>query len=694
MINGAKVLFADDDVGMRLLIRESLERSGFQVLEAENGQQLLDIFEIQSPDLIMLDVMMPDIDGFTLCKQIRDSDKGKTVPILLATGCDDLDSIDEAYKVGATDFIAKPINWGLLGYRVKYLVRSSFFQKEVYLNQNKLEYAQKIAKVGSWELTEGVLDCSKQTLEIFNIAEKKRLSKLQHLIDSVHIEDSAMLLKQINRAIDEKADLNVEFRVEQEGDEDKHVICHAEVITSATKSVSLTGIFQDISEQKKQEEKIVFLAYHDQLTGLANSRLFKDRLQGAISLAERHKLSVAVLSINLDRFKRINDTLGNDIGDKLLKIVASRVDEVIRGCDFVARNSSVEESSVSRFSGDDYTVMLSQVPNSDIAGKVATRVIDKLAEPCYIDDHEVFITASTGISIFPGDGLDVDTLVRNSNSALEHAKQQGGNRFSYYEEKMNSSSIERLHIENDLRRALALNEFVLFYQPQVEGRTGDIIGAEALIRWNSNERGMVAPFHFIPVLEETGMIIEVGEWVLRTACAQQKKWANQGKKLIDVSVNLSAKQFSQENFVDVVRQIIADTNANPNMIVLEITESLLLDSESNVVSKLEQLREMGFCISIDDFGTGYSSLSYLQKLPINELKIDRSFVKDIATELDDGTIAKTIIALAKNLKLNVIAEGVEDQPQLEFLLNQGCERIQGYYFGKPVPAEDLLLPNA
>ncbi|THB69968.1 MAG: EAL domain-containing protein [Gammaproteobacteria bacterium] len=693
MINGAKILFADDDVGMRLLIRESLERSGFQVLEAENGEQLLDLFELQNPDLIMLDVMMPDIDGFTLCKQIRESEKGQAVPILLATGCDDLDSIDEAYKVGATDFIAKPINWGLLGYRVKYLIRSSFFQKELVDNQNKLEYAQKIAKVGSWELQGGQLECSKQTLEIFSIQEKKRLSKLQHLIDQVHIDDSENLLRHINESLDENKEIKIEFRVEKEGEEEKFILCHGEPKVDE-KSIGLTGIFQDITEQKKQEERIIFLAYHDLLTGLANSRLFKDRLQGAISFAERHKLNVAVLSVNIDRFKRINDTLGNDVGDELLKIVATRVDEVIRGSDFVARKTNAEESSVSRFSGDDFTVMLSQVPNSDVAGKVASRVIQKLSEPCYIDDHEVFITASTGISIFPDDGLDVETLVRNSNSALEHAKQLGGNRFSYYEEKMNSSSIERLHIENDLRKALALNEFVLFYQPQVDGHTGDIIGAEALMRWDSAERGMVAPFHFIPVLEETGMIIEVGEWVLRTACAQQKKWAEQGKKLIDVSVNLSAKQFAQDNFVDLVKQIISDTNANPERIVLEITESLLLDSGGDVVSQLQQFRDMGFCISIDDFGTGYSSLSYLRNLPINELKIDRSFVKDIATDLDDGTIAKTIIALAKNLQLNVIAEGVEDQPQLEFLLSQGCDRIQGYYFGKPVPAEELLLPDA
>ncbi len=693
MISGAKILFADDDVGMRLLIKESLQRSGFQAIEAENGQQLLDLFNLEKPDLIMLDVMMPDIDGFTLCKQIRDSEKGKTVPILLATGCDDLESIDEAYTVGATDFIAKPINWGLLGYRVKYLIRSSFLQKELFINKSKLEYAQKIAKVGSWELQKGNLECSKQTLEIFNIKDKRRLSKLQHLIDQVHIGDSEILLQHINQSLESKENLKVQFRIEQEGEDDKHILCHGEPIVSDNNMIGLTGIFQDITEQKKQEEKIIFLAYHDLLTGLANSRLYKDRLQGAIALAERHKLNVAVLSINIDRFKRINDTLGNDVGDELLKVVASRIDEVVRGSDFVARNSNVEESSVSRFSGDDFTVMLSQVPNSDVAGKVATRVIDKLSEPCFINDHEVYVTASIGISVFPDDGLDVDTLVRNSNSALEHAKQQGGNRYCYYEEKMNSSSIERLHVENDLRKALALNEFVLYYQPQVDGHTGDIIGAEALIRWNSAERGMVAPFHFIPVLEETGMIIEVGEWVLRTACAQQKKWSDQGKRQIDISVNLSAKQFSQENFVERVKNIIADTNADPKKIVLEITESLLLGSDSDVVGKLEQFREMGFGISIDDFGTGYSSLSYLRKLPINELKIDRSFVKDISTELDDGTIAKTIIALAKNLKLNVIAEGVEVESQLEFLLNQGCSRIQGYYFGKPVPAEDLLLPD-
>ncbi len=695
MINGAKILFADDDVGMRLLIRESLERSGFHVLEAENGEQLLNLFEIETPDLIMLDVMMPDIDGFTLCKQIRESDSGKNVPILLVTGCDDLDSIDEAYKVGATDFISKPVNWGLLGYRVKYLVRASDLQRELIVNQEKLEYAQTIAKVGSWELEKGVLDCSKETLRIFEIDEGEKLSKLQHLSNRIHEEDREQVLESINDCLDRGDTVDIQFRLGADDEDMKYVSCHGEPKKGAADNTTgIAGVFQDITEQKKQEEKIVFLAFHDVLTGLANSRLFKERLQGAMTLAERHKLNVAVLSVNVDRFKRINDTLGNKVGDKLLKIVAGRIDDAVRGSDFVARNSVSDDSSVSRLSGDDFTIMLSQVPNSDIAGKVATRITEKLAEQCIIDGHEIYITGSAGISIFPDDGLDVDQLVRNSSSALQHAKQQGGNRFCYFEQKMNSSSIEKLHIENDLRKALGKNEFVLFYQPQVDGHTGEIIGAEALIRWVNEERGMVAPFHFIPVLEETGMIIDVGEWVIRTTCEQQQKWVQQGKKLIDLSVNLSAIQFSQDDFVSRVKTIIEETKADPKKIVLEITESLLLDNDSGVVEKLEQFRDMGFCISIDDFGTGYSSLSYLRKLPINELKIDRSFVKDISTELDDGTIAKTIIALARSLKLEVIAEGVEVESQLDFLLGQGCNRIQGFYFGKPVPAEDLLLPDA
>ncbi len=695
MTNGAKILFADDDVGMRLLIRESLERSGFHVLEAENGEQLLDLFEVETPDLIMLDVMMPDIDGFTLCKKIRENHNGKNVPILLVTGCDDLGSIDEAYKVGATDFISKPVNWGLLGYRVKYLVRASGLQRELILNQEKLEYAQTIAKVGSWELERDVFNCSKETLRVFEIDEPEKLSKLQHLINKIHGDDREQVLQSINDCLDSGDTVDVQFRLDAHEDDMKYVACHGEPKKGiADNTIGIAGVFQDITEQKKQEEKIVFLAFHDVLTGLANSRLFKERLLGAMTLAERHKLNVAVLSVNVDRFKRINDTLGNKVGDKLLKIVADRIDDAVRGSDFVARTSVSDDSSVSRLSGDDFTIMLSQVPNSDIAGKVATRIIEKLAKQCIIDGHEIYITGSTGISIFPDDGLDVDQLIRNSSSALLHAKQQGGNRFSYFEQKMNSSSIEKLHIENDLRKALGRNEFVLFYQPQVDGHTGEIIGAEALIRWVTEERGMVAPFHFIPVLEETGMIIDVGEWVIRTTCEQQQKWVQQGKKLIDLSVNLSAIQFSQDDFVCRVKNIIEETKANPEKIVLEITESLLLDNDSGIIEKLEQFRDMGFCISIDDFGTGYSSLSYLRKLPINELKIDRSFVKDISTDLDDGTIAKTIIALARSLKLEVIAEGVEVESQLEFLLSQGCNRIQGFYFGKPVPAEDLLLPDA
>ncbi len=693
----AKVMFADDDPSMRILIRESLEQVGFTVCEASSGNELLELLDVDRPEVILLDVMMPGIDGYAVCQEIRKRPEGKYIPILLVTGRDDAESINMAYDVGGTDFISKPINWELLGHRVKHLLRSGRVQKELFESQVNLEYAQKISKVGSWNWLkkDDVVEFSSEAERILGLSEVSTALNLSGLVNRIHVDDKEKFLNCIETCQNEMSSISVEYRIVHADGEIYYAITSGEAkIDKKTGAfLGITGIIQDVSERKKQDDQIVYLAFHDPLTGLPNPRLFKDRLGDAIVFAERYKQKAAILCFDLDRFKRINDTLGHSAGDTLLKMVSDRLINVLRGTDCVSRLGMLDKDTpVARLGGDEFIVLLSQLTDINDVAKVATRIIEQMNVPFQLDGNEVVVTASLGISVFPSEGADVDNLLSNANSALQSAKRDGGNKYCYYETKMNSSAADKLKLEGDLRKALKYNEFLLHYQPQVNGQRGTIIGVEGLLRWQSPERGLVAPFHFIPLLEETGLIIDVGDWVLRKACVQQKQWAEEGRIPITISVNISVRQFSQVDFITRVKNIIAETGASPSLIRLEITESLLLENADSVVELLEEFRSMGFSISIDDFGTGYSSLSYLKRLPIDELKIDRSFVKDISTEIDDGTIAKTIIALAKSLQLKVIAEGVEIKEQLSFLLQQGCLNIQGFYFSKPVPVEELTIP--
>ncbi|THB64671.1 MAG: EAL domain-containing protein [Gammaproteobacteria bacterium] len=692
----AKVAFADDDPGVGILIRETLERSGFQVVGAETGQELLDIIAIDRPDIIILDIMMPDIDGYEVCRRVRRQEWGRTVPVLIITACDDEKSIEAAYESGATDFITKPVSWNIFGHRVKYLVRTGRMQKELEKSQNSLEYAQKISGIGSWhwQVKNDRVIFSEEASRIVggSIQDGVPLSELRKRI---HVDDREGFISAVELCRDQQKPIAMELRIVRPQGQHLYVITNGEPELSedGSKVVAVKGVFQDISERKRQDDQIIYLAFHDNLTGLPNPRLLKDKMMEAIDFAMRYGHKGAILFFDLDRFKRINETLGHTGGDKLLQMVAERVVNILRGTDCVSRLGMDDvDAPVARLGGDEFIVLLSRISDISDVAKIASRVIDSMAEPFILDDKDIVVTASIGISVFPDEGQDPDVLMGNANSALQSAKKDGGNRFSYYESKMNSSAADSLSLENDLRKALKNDEFLLYYQPQVNGRTGEIVGVEGLLRWQNPERGLVAPFHFIPMLEETGLIVGVGDWVLRTACLQHKKWQEEGRVPITISVNISVRQFAQEDFLERVMQIVEDTGADPKFLRLEITESLLLENAEYIASLLEKFRDVGFGISIDDFGTGYSSLSYLRKLPIDELKIDRSFVKDLATDLDDGTIAKTIIALAKNLRLKVIAEGVEIEEQLHFLLKQGCMNIQGYYFGKPVPPEELDIP--
>ncbi|MFQ6024707.1 MAG: putative bifunctional diguanylate cyclase/phosphodiesterase [Acidiferrobacterales bacterium] len=459
----------------------------------------------------------------------------------------------------------------------------------------------------------------------------------------------------------------------------------ASVMHDATgRVVGVMGTSRDITERKRAEEIIVHQAYHDVLTNLPNRRLFVDRLTQGLARHYWHKRLVAVLFLDLDHFKRINDTLGHNVGDLLLKAVAERLTACVR-----------EGDTVARLGGDEFAINLADVAQANDVPKVAHKIIDTLSKPYVLEGHELFITTSMGISIYPDDAQDPETLLKTADIAMYRAKEHGRNNYQHYSPDMNVQASERLAMENSLRHALEREEFLLEYQPQVDIKTGRIIGNEALVRWQHPDLGMILPGKFIPLAEESGLIVPIGEWVLRTACAQNKAWQAAGLPPIPVAVNVSARQLRHENLLQTVDRTLQETGLNPNYLELELTESIMQEPKE-AIRLLSKLNTIGVQIAIDDFGTGYSSLNYLKRFPINKLKIDQSFVRDITNDPDDRAIVAAIITLAHSLNLKTIAEGVETQEQMAYLRSLECDEAQGNLLRPPLPAEHaskLLAEN-
>ncbi len=434
-------------------------------------------------------------------------------------------------------------------------------------------------------------------------------------------------------------------------------------------------IARDVSEHIRDKTPPI---QHDSLTDLPNRNLFMDRLQQAISKAQHHHRLVAVLFLDLDRFRNINDSLGHTAGDQLLQQLGERFRKTIR-----------EGDTIARFGSDEFVILLDDFDSDNSLSLVAQKILNSLAMPFEINSHEIFITASIGISISPHDGDDPDTLLRNADIAMCRARELGKNNFQYYSETMTAHVFEHLSLENSLRHALERNEFILHYQPQVDTRSGKIFGVEALLRWQHPELGLVMPNHFISLLEETGLIEPVGIWVLETACKQSRQWHQSGIGFVHMSVNLSSRQFNNRHFIASLQNIIKETQVNPQYLELELTESMLMRNTSSVVTALKNLNNLGVRFAIDDFGTGYSSLSYLRRFPIDTIKIDRSFIRDITYDTDDRAICSAIIGMTQSLSLNVIAEGVETHAQLDILKTKECHYIQGNVFSPAVPAAKM-----
>ena len=445
-----------------------------------------------------------------------------------------------------------------------------------------------------------------------------------------------------------------------------------------------------IAHRERAEERTQHLAYYDSLTGLPNRRLFQERLQQAVTAARHRGHQVGLLFLDLDRFKQVNDTLGHSAGDKLLCEVSKRMMRCVRFSDYVSRPDFEEpQGEVSRLGGDEFTMLLTKISEAQDAAIVAQRVLSEMAAAIPVDDHELFTTASIGIAIYPIDGEDAETLLRNADTAMYHAKGHHSNKFQFYTEEMNITNARKLYLANRLRQALDRHELSLHYQPLRNAASGSVTGAEALARWTDPETGPVGPDEFIPIAEDTGLIMEIGEWVLRTACAQARVWQNEGFREIRIAVNVSPHQLRQPGWPETVARVLRETGLSPVHLELEMTETAILQHDDATTAALRELDDMGVGLALDDFGTGYSSLSYLRRYPFDRVKIDRSFVGDITANPHDAALTAAILAMAQSLDLQVVAEGVETLEQAEFLRERGCDELQGYLFSRPLPAEEF-----
>jgi len=549
------------------------------------------------------------------------------------------------------------------------------------LSEARLAEAQRIARIGNWDwnVVTGELFWSDEVYRILGLEQGKDRPTYEAFLQIVHPDDRQAVTAAVDSALSGLTSYRIQHRlVRPDGSvafvEDTGEVHH----DGEQKPVRMVGVMQDITSSKESEEKIRHLSFYDQLTGLPNRTLLLDRLARALARAKRESQHVAVLCVDLDQFKVINDSLNHHIGDRLLKIVAQR----LAGC-------VNETDTVARLGADEFVVVCSCGGLLQDAAHMAGKIQEALAQRCLVDGQEFHVTASIGIGMFPNDGEDAETLMRNADIAMHHAKGNGRNRYQFFAQQMNQSAFERLTLENDLRLALEREEFELHYQPKIDIEAGCVSGMEALVRWRHPEQGMVSPAKFIPLAEESGLIVPLGVWILRAACRQAKEWLDAGLPPLRVAVNISPRQFAQPDLPEMVERILAETGLAASLLELEVTEGAVMDRAVESIDMLNRFKEMGVTLSIDDFGTGYSSLSYLKLFPIQYLKIDQSFVRDITADPNDAAIVTAVLAMAEGLKLGVIAEGVETAEQLAFLRRQGCREVQGYYFSRPLPAADF-----
>jgi diguanylate cyclase (GGDEF)-like protein/PAS domain S-box-containing protein len=680
------LLLVEDNPGDARLLREMLNEQASHGIELTHVVCMVDAekhLALCTVDMILLDLGLPDAQGLGAVRRAREA--APRMPLVVLTGLDDESLATQALQEGAQDYLIKgQIEARGLLRALRYAVERKAMEEALFEEKERAQVTLNCIgdAVICTDITGNInflnLVAEKMTGWTRREAAGRPMAEVFRILDALSHQttpDPMEIAVEQNRTVHLPPNCVL---VRRDGFETPIEDSVAPVHDREGQAMGAVIVFRDVSAARAMTLQMTHSAQHDFLTGLPNRMLVEDRIAQSIILASRHRGKLAVLFLDLDGFKHINDSLGHAIGDKLLKSVAGRLVDCVRASD-----------TVSRQGGDEFVILLSEVAQVDDAAISARRILMMLTAPHSIDDRDLHVTASIGVSVYPDDGLDAETLIQNADTAMYQAKENGRQGYQFFKPTMNVRAVERQSIEESLRRALERNEFALHYQPKINLKTGAITGAEALIRWTHPTQGPMPPGKFIPVAEDCGLILRIGNWALREACKQARIWENAGLPASTMAVNISAMEFRDEHFLEGVFAILRETGLDPRSLELELTEGVLMKRAECTESILDALRASGVRLAVDDFGTGYSSLSYLRKFPIDALKIDQSFIRQISTAPDDTAIVTAMISMGRSLKLRVVAEGVETQEELAFLQAHQCDEAQGYYFSRPVPPDQF-----
>jgi diguanylate cyclase (GGDEF)-like protein/PAS domain S-box-containing protein len=683
-----RVLCVDDCEEDVVLIIETLKAGGYAPAYRQvcTREDVISALEQHAWDIVISDYSMPQFDGLEVLSIVKE--RGFDIPFLLVSGAVGEETAVAAMKSGAHDYMMKH-DLGRLVPVVRRELTEAGVRWARRLAETNLRSSETLLNSIVNTAADGIIVIDEEgMLEFVNAAVERMFGwkpleligrNIDCLLPARHRNTQQRVLADTDRR---NHSLTIDAEREIKAQRKNGSVFSIELTFGEMQiegRIKYAGIMRDITERKCAEERIRHLAHYDDLTGLPNRALFSQLLEQALSESKFAQKQVAVLFIDLDRFKLINDSLSHESGDAVLRQVAKRLTEALPRRDTIAR-----------FGGDEFAVLMRDCSIPTDAAETAQKLLTALAQPLLVEEQEYHLTASIGISAFPGDGENAQSILKHSDIAMYRAKEHGKNNYQFYSSQMNLHSFERLVLERFLRHALDQDEFEVYYQPKIDLVTGSVTGMEALLRWMHPGMGMISPTKFIPLAEETGLIVPIGAWVLRAACAQTRAWQQQGLPPLRVAVNLSARQFAQDDLLATIVNVLEETGLPPELLELEITESVTMDNPAHAAELLKQLKALGIRLAIDDFGTGYSSLSYLKRFPIDNVKIDRSFIMDIPDDEDDVAITKAIIAMAHSLRLKVIAEGVESEEHLAFLREHDCDEAQGYLFGKPMPADEFM----
>ena len=671
------VLVAISAADERDAIAASLEAADFRVVSLSEAAGLGELVRSLAPDAILLDQTLGGADGIALCRSLRALPPAAEIPVFMITDEGDAAGAERAFEAGASEIIERPVALPTLPVRIRHALKTARSLSDLTGLVRSIPDLIFIVNEDG-EVQDGLSGPdATHTLQIKALATASQIN-----FYPCENDDTARAC--IKRALDSGKPQVYEHELDA-------LDIHLETRFVPRDKHTVLAIVRDITERKSAEAEIYNLAYYDELTELPNRELFGQSLERTIRQAERNDQRFAVLFVDLDRFKRINDTLGHSIGDQLLKDVAARLASCVRSTDVVAHleDEPPEAIRLARLGGDEFVIKVYGVASEDAVAAIAARIIGELRPAFTCAGHQFVVTPSIGIALFPRDGSTGEELLMNADSAMYRAKNQGRNNFKFYSETMRTKSLHRLQLENMLRDAIEQRQFRLHFQPKVDSQTSRLVGAEALLRWQHPERGTIGPADFIPIAEETGLIVPIGQWVLREACREVRRWKESAVGAVPVSVNISSHQFRERGLGKDIVDALSAADIEAGLLELEITESVLLNDVENTLLELQMLKQSGISLSIDDFGTGYSSLGYLKRFPIDTIKIDRSFVEDLQRDTDDAAICAAILAMSVQLGLKVVAEGVETREQLEFLRRYGCHHVQGFLYAKPLSADEF-----